>query len=245
MYFRHMWKIAVQNRISHNSSSITAQKSWLELYKITRKSQVSSVKLLPGTVCVSGFPVHLHKHHFHQFISHVAVTTPGQNHVWRTRISASPLPGSPAPWVPDVLLGSFLDSCHWVRKKLEVQCLLHRGGAGPCLGRWSKDCLVLLVWLYVSYINILWAESYPVCVESLGDGCGHLSSFCLNLFDRPALFHLVRGYQWGFLVLFSFFYFFLSYRWHAALSSLAAFVSLLVKGVLIFSPDKRSIFNIC
>lgn len=115
----------------------------------------------------------------------------------------------------------------------------------PRQGRWSKDCLVLLVWLYVSYINILWAESYPVCVESLGDGCGHLSSFCLNLFDRPALFHLVRGYQWGFLVLFSFFYFFLSYRWHAALSSLAAFVSLLVKGVLIFSPDKRSIFNIC
>lgn len=120
---------------AHNSSSITAQKSWLELYKITRKSQVSSVKLLPGTVCVSGFPVHLHKHHFHQFISHVAVTTPGQTHVWRTRISASPLPGSPAPWVPDVLLGSFLDSCHWVRKKLEVQCLLHRGGADPCLGR--------------------------------------------------------------------------------------------------------------
>lgn len=66
---------------AHNSSSMTAQKSWLELYKITRKSQVSSVKLLPGTVCVSGFPVHLHKHHFHQFISHVAVTTPGQNHV--------------------------------------------------------------------------------------------------------------------------------------------------------------------
>lgn len=78
----------------------------------------------------------------------------------------------------------------------------------PRQGRWSKDCLVLLVCLYVSYINILWAESYPVCVESLGDGCGHLSSFCLNLFDRPALFHLVRGYQWGFLVLFSFFYFF-------------------------------------
>lgn len=152
MHCTHLWKTAVQNRTSHSSSSTAAQKSWLELHEITRKSQVSPKKLFQQDFSLSLnflFRGHLHKDHFHEFISGVAVTIPGQNHVWRSRISASLLqvgPAVAAPRIPDVLLGSFLHSCCWVRKsKLNIQCLLHRVGAGPHIGRAGENCAPRIV----------------------------------------------------------------------------------------------------
>lgn len=260
-----MWKTAVQNRTSHSSSSIAAQESWLELHEITRKSQVSSEKLLQQELSLSMnflFREHLHKHHFHEFISCVAVTTPGQNHVWRTRISASLLQGSPAvaaPWIPDVvLLGSFIHSCCWVRKsKLKVQWLLHRVGADPFSGQGR----IVLQGLF-SLISVVLCKlhKYPLSrelpcfsAECLGDGCGHLSSLfawiCLTgQHCLVKLGDINEGSHYFFLFFFSFFFFFPFFFSLLPLTCNTLqflFVSLLVKGILIFSPNKRSIFNSC